>query len=290
MNRRSAFVFVAAALLAAAVFVLRPAPEMEPLRRHDRATPAEVVVDVPVETALSVPTVTTPSVPVSAPASVPVVPVLPATGLVQGRVRIAGPAPKPKRLRMDADPACQALHPGAVYSDELVVDAELGLRWAFVYVKEGPLPATAPSAIPVLLDQVGCRYEPHVLGVQTGQQLLVRNGDPLLHSVHVLPFANPNACFGQPAFSSIQRMVFNQEEVMVRVRCDIHPWMSAWIGVVTHPWFAVTDETGRFQLPALGQGSYAIVLWHESYKDVVRGVTVNPGETTTLDFLLDVRK
>ena len=213
----------------------------------------------------------------------------PLGGVVHGDVRLTAAPARKKWIVMDADPRCASLHAGRVPSEEVVVDAKLGVRWAFVYVKEGARPAVAP-AVPMLLAQSGCRYDPHVVGIQVGQPLLVRNDDPLLHNIHALPFANQVFSFGQPAQGQEGRVWFKTPEVMVQVRCDVHPWMTAWIGVLDHPYFAVTDSAGAYALPELPPGFYTVEVWHEAYRSVAKRIELNPGEETVLNFRLDDRK
>jgi hypothetical protein len=204
---------------------------------------------------------------------------------------VLGAPPPRKRIRMDADPKCVERVPGAPLSDEVVVDPDGGLRWAFVYVAQGinnqvpaqPLP-------PVLLDQVGCVYEPHVLGIRVGQTLNIYNNDPLLHNVHGLPFDNAEFNFGLPQQGTFSSVKFNEREVMVRIGCDLHPWMRAWVGVLDHPYFSVTSDTGAYGIPKLPAGRYTIKVWHEAYATVTRVVDVPPGGDIQLDFILQAMK
>jgi hypothetical protein len=214
---------------------------------------------------------------------------IPKAGIVHGTVRVGGPVPRNRRIRMDADPRCAALHGEPPLSEEIVVGSNLGLRWAFVYVKEGAR-ATPPPSAPIVLAQAGCFYRPHVLGVQVGQPLLIRNDDPILHSIHTLPFANPPFSFGQPTRGLEERRAFPKPEVMVKVVCDVHPWMRAWVGVLDHPYFAVTDADGAYALPELPAGLYTLEVWHEAYRSVDRLIELVPGEGMVANFQLDERK
>jgi plastocyanin len=154
-----------------------------------------------------------------------------------------------------------------------------------VWVKAGlegkQLPA--PSA-PATLDQKGCRYEPHVVGVMVGQELLIRNSDDLLHNIHALPFENKEFNFGQPSKGMEEKKTFAKQEVMVKVKCDVHPWMSAWVGVVAHPCFAVTDATGKFEIKGVPPGKYTVEVWQEKYKSVTADVEVKAGAAATANF------
>lgn len=208
---------------------------------------------------------------------------------VTGNVKIKGDIPKRKKIRMDADPKCAALHAEPPLTEEVVADAQGNVQWAFVYVKKGlegkkfEVPKT-----PAVLDQKGCQYHPHVLGIMVGQDLLVRNSDDLLHNVHALPFNNREFNFGQPQKGMEEKKQFTTPEVMVKVKCDIHPWMSAWVGVLEHPFHAVTGPDGNFKIEGLPAGKYTIEVWHEKYKAVSQEVEVKAA--TTVNFELTEKK
>ena len=145
------------------------------------------------------------------------------------------------------------------------MDADKGVLNTFVYVKDGLDPAytfDTPTA-PAVLDQKGCAYTPRVLGVRVGQAIEVVNSDPTLHNVHALPMTNREFNHGQPRQNTRLSEVFTTPEVMVRFKCDVHGWMAAWVGVVAHPYFAVSDEKGEFKLPGLPPGSFTLEAWHE---------------------------
>ena len=212
-------------------------------------------------------------------------PVDPATaGGVTGMVTFAGTAPAAAALPMDSDPNC--VSQGAPATDETVVMGEGGaLQNVFVYVKDGlgslrfPVPATA-----ILLDQKGCRYVPHVLGAQVGQAVEVLNSDPTLHNIHAVPTANQEFNTGQPLPGMKHVHRFSAREVMVPFKCDVHPWMHAFIGVVDHPFFAVTGPDGGFQLTGLPPGTYTIEAWHETLGAQTQTVTIGARETGTVGF------
>lgn len=211
--------------------------------------------------------------------------------VVSGTVRIKGDAPKRARLRTEADPKCSALHgDDPLLSDELVADASGRLQWALVYVKEGlgdrkfAIPST-----PVIVEQKGCRFEPHVFGVMAGQEVKFRNGDPLMHIIHVVPRNNREFGFSQEKPGEERAKVFANPEV-IRVKCDVHPWMAAWAVVLAHPCHGVTGADGKFAIPDLPPGKYTLEVWHEKYKSVTQEILVKEGEAATADFILEARK
>lgn len=212
-------------------------------------------------------------------------PVDPATaGTVAGTVTFDGTAPKPAVVRMDSDPNCASQ--GATGTDESVVVGGGGtLQNVFVYVKDGlgnlrfPVPSNT-----ILLDQKGCRYVPHVLGAQVGQIVEILNSDPTLHNVHAVPAANREFNTGQPLPGLKHVHRFSTREVMVPFKCDVHPWMRAYIGVLDHPYFAVTGPDGTFQLAGLPPGTYTIEAWHETLGTQTQSVTIGAKETGNVAF------
>ena len=195
-------------------------------------------------------------------------------GVIAGTIKFEGTVPPPRPLRMDSDPQCVA-SPGSTL-ELLVVGPGNGLKNVFVYVKDGLGARTyAIPATPVLLDQKGCQYVPHVFGAQVGQTIQVSNSDPLIHNVHALPKGNPEFNFGQPAKTPPVPRVFNKPEIGLPFRCDVHGWMNAYANVVPHPFFAVTSEDGSFEIKGLPPGTYTIELWHEQLGTQSQSVTVD---------------
>ena len=158
---------------------------------------------------------------------------------------------------------------------------------AFVWLKEGvPEGRWTPPAKPAVLDQKGCLYEPHVIGVVIGQPVEFRNSDGTNHNIHPLPQKNQEWNESEPPKSEGKMKTFDREEVMIPVKCNIHPWMRAYIGVVRHPFFAVTGDDGTFTIKGVPPGNYTVEVWHEKYgrKDVK--VAVAAKESKTVDFTL----
>jgi hypothetical protein len=195
-------------------------------------------------------------------------------GVITGTVTFEGTPPPPRPLRMESDPRCTP-EPGAV-SELLVVGAGNGLQNVFVWVKDGlgSRRYAAPST-PVLLDQKGCRYVPHVFGVQVGQPVQIVNSDPTLHNVNSAPRSNKPFNFGQVPKTPAVTRTFDTPEIGVPFRCDVHSWMNAYAGVVPHPFFAVTDANGAFEIKGLPPGTYTVELWHEQLGSQTQSVTVD---------------
>jgi plastocyanin len=160
------------------------------------------------------------------------------------------------------------------------------LKYVFVWVKSG-LPTDKQWAVPtnqVSLDQNGCMYKPHVIGLMTGQNFEIKNSDPTNHNIHPMPTVNPDwnesQSPGQPAMTKS----FARQEVMIPVKCNVHPWMRSYIGVVGHPFFAVTGDDGTFTIKGLPPGTYVIQTWHEKYGPMEQTVTVGAKESKAVDF------
>jgi plastocyanin len=206
-------------------------------------------------------------------------------GGIAGTVQFAGTDPELQVIQMSADPYCLSSHSGAVTAQRVVVNANGTLAQIFVYVKEGlegmSFPVPSESA---LLDQQGCMYVPHVIGLQVGQTLTVRNSDDTLHNVNAQPANNPGFNIGQPLAGMTYEHTFENPEIMIPVRCDVHPWMAAYIGVVPHPYFAVTDAEGGFSIDRLPPGDYVLEAWSEGLGTETINVTVAPNETAEANF------
>ncbi|HEX7898934.1 MAG TPA: carboxypeptidase regulatory-like domain-containing protein [Planctomycetota bacterium] len=292
MKRAILALAVGAALLAMALRARRERP-VRPAEEAPRpAPPAVVELSTHAEEAIVVveppAALKPPPLPRPAP-SPPVVEATPsATGAIWGVVTLMGERPPRKRVKaIEADPACAALHGEALLSDEFVVDAEKRVRWAVVHVVKGLGERRfEPPTVPVQLEQVGCRYVPHVLGVRVDQPVAIVNRDPLLHNVHGLPFVNREFNFGQ-LWRSENVRAFARPEIF-QVKCDVHPWMSAWLAVFDHPFFAISGEDGVFRIPGLPPGRYEIAAWHEELKTETREVDVGVIDAR-LDFLLQRR-
>ena len=206
-------------------------------------------------------------------------------GNVTGKVTFSGQASRPARLRMGADPNCEAAHSSPVYFQQVEVSESGTLNNVFVWVKQGLEGYRFdPPKEPVTLDQKGCLYRPRVFGVQTRQDIQIRNSDLTTHNIHPLPQNNREWNQSQPAQGAPLLRSFPRQEIMVPVKCNIHPWMRSYIGVVLHPYFAVTGPEGAFQLKDLPPGEYTLEAWHEKLGTTEQRVTIGPSEAKKVDF------
>ncbi len=203
---------------------------------------------------------------------------------IEGSVKFSGAKPVMKPVAMDATPACQRQHEKPVLSEEVVVNDNGTLRNVFIYVKSG-LPAQKwPVPKMVTVDQNGCVYKPHVLGVMVDQEIQFLNSDPTNHNIHPLPRTNREWNESQPPKGDPKVKTFSKPEVMIPVKCNVHPWMRVYVGVVEHPFFAVTGEDGSFSLKNLPPGEYTLEAWHERYGTKEIKVKVGPKETGKAEF------
>jgi plastocyanin len=220
---------------------------------------------------------------VPAPATVVANPVDPATaGGLKGSIKLEGTPPAAQTINRRSDPYCE--QQGEAKTQNFVV-SDGGLQNVFVYVKDGlgemkfPVPTT-----PVVLDQKGCMYAPRVFGIQAGQSLEILNSDETLHNIHALPMNNREFNRGQALKGLKQTHVFTTAEVMVPFKCDVHNWMNAWVGVLNHPFYAVSGPKGAFDIQNLPPGTYTVEAWHEKLGTQTQMVTIGPKETKELSF------
>ncbi len=236
-------------------------------------------------------------------------------GVIRGRVIFDGDPASVGGIDMSGNAQCVAVHrakgnvdakgrpkvpdPGQI----IYKDSGNALPFVFVYVKRGIDKRYDPPDRPVVLDQVGCMYEPHVFGMIAGQGLDIRNSDPLNHNVHSLARKNPDWNFAQSAPGTRQMRgadTFTQPEVMIKIKCDVHGWMSSYSGVLTHPFFDVTKDHiqfpkevhgniqkwGTFEIREVPPGDYLLEAWHERFGTATQNVSLKPGETREIEFKL----
>jgi len=219
-------------------------------------------------------------------AAAPAATVDPATAAtITGTVKLDGTAPRAKRINMAAEPSCASKHAGSPpMTEEVVTGAGGTLANVVVYVKSG-LSGAAPAASgSVELDQVGCMYTPHVIAVQTNQQINIKNGDPTTHNIHPTPAVNREWNESQPQGAADLQKSFAREEIAIPVKCNVHPWMKSYIAVIGHPYFAVSKPDGTFEIKNLPPGSYTLEAWHEKFGTTTMQVTVAAKESKAADF------
>jgi hypothetical protein len=205
-------------------------------------------------------------------------------GTIKGHVRLSGKAPGNVVIRMGVDPKCSQMNVGKrVLQEAVVVSQDRGLSNAFVRL-QGTFPATPVPNTPVTISQRGCVYGPRVVGVRVGQTLQIRNDDPLLHNVHSVTARNSSFNVGQATAGVVYNYRPRAEETMLKLGCDVHRWMVAFIGVVNHPYFAVSARDGAFEIQRAPAGSHTIQVWHERYGMLTQTVRVKGGSTTIVDF------
>ena len=210
----------------------------------------------------------------------------PATGgRIVGVVNFRGEAPKFRPISMEKDPVCASEHEGPVLPEDGRVNANGTLPNAFIYIEKGtgdlsvPTPQNSES-----LTQKNCMYEPHVMGIMVNQPLQVVTLDPTTHNIHFTPKINRDWDVSQEPGSPSVIHTFSKPEVMIPVHCNVHPWMKAYLGVVTNPYYAVTGDEGKFQIDGVPPGEYTLAGWTATFGAQQRRATVRAGETTTVDF------
>jgi plastocyanin len=205
------------------------------------------------------------------------------TGSIVGTVSYPGVLPSPTKLSMSGDPSCTAAHPGPTDAGDILVrDGKLAN--AFVFVEQGLEGKVfeRPTSV-VSVDQTGCMFAPRVVGVQTGQPIEFTNGDPTLHNVHTAPERSTGVNFGLAQKGARRAIHIDRAEIMVPIRCDVHPWMRAFVGVLDHPYFAVTGSDGSFRFDRVPAGRYTLGVWHERLGRMTEQLTVVSGKEATVD-------
>lgn len=204
---------------------------------------------------------------------------------ITGVVKYEGKVPKFPQIKMDADPICLTHHTGPVYPQTLVLGDGNTMGNVFVQIKSGLPQKKYPTPTePVVLNQKGCMYDPHVVGVMVGQPVKILNPDGTLHNVHALCKVNQEFNLAMPQFRKETTHTFNKPEFMFPIKCDVHPWMGAWVAVMPHPFFDVTGADGKFTIANLPAGTYTVEAWHEKLGTRTATVTVGGTESKEVDF------
>ena len=187
-------------------------------------------------------------------------------GSLSGRVNFNGKAPKKKTLKMDADPVCGSAHKTPPYRQSFVMNEEGYLKNVMVYLADVKYDGKALETQAVL-DQNGCMYSPHVQGMMVGQELLIKNSDATLHNIHGMPTINSEFNFAMPKVVKEKAIKMDKPEHAIYIKCDVHPWMKSYLSIFAHPYFAVTDDTGHYQIDNIPPGTYEVIAWQEKFKD-----------------------
>lgn len=206
-------------------------------------------------------------------------------GIITGRVLFTGDAPAMPVIDMSSNPNCEREHKTPQKAETVVVNSNHTLRNVFIWIKDGlPREQWTPPSQPATLDQKGCVYEPHVLGIMTDQQLEILNDDPVNHDVHAECQINPPWNESQPPRAEHKFKRFDSPEVLFPVTCNVHPWMRSYIGVSPHPFFAVTGDDGTFTLKGVPPGAYTVEAVHEKFGKREGKLTLTPRGSATIDF------
>ena len=214
-------------------------------------------------------------------------------GTITGKVTYSGTAPEPKKIDTSADAACTSKSPNLTTEEWAVKDTKVANT--FVYIKDGTMDGgkkisefTWPApGTPATLDQNGCHYKPHVMGVVVKQEITITNSDPTTHNIHFTPKNNPDWNQQQSNGAAAMTHKLNVAEILVPVKCNQHPWMKAYVGVLKHPFFAVSGEDGSFTIKGVPPGKYTVVAWHEggaNGTEKTMEVTVPAKGAATADF------
>lgn len=204
---------------------------------------------------------------------------------VSGTISFEGTAPTMPRVRLNRE--CNELNEDGIMAETIVVNDNGTLKNVFIHVTAGLADgySFAVPSEPVVFDQRGCKYTPHVFGVQTGQEIKILNSDPLMHNINAQAKLNRPFNRGMPNQGDELLRSFRVTEVMMSIKCDVHGWMGAYVGVVDHPFFSVSDGEGGFSINDLPAGTYTIEAWHEEYGSAAaQTVTVAEGEAAELSF------
>jgi plastocyanin len=199
-------------------------------------------------------------------------------GTIRGKVTLVGWTPP----RAAASPVICGDKTHQIPDETVVLNGDGGLQHVIVYLKLGASSTSVPSD-PVVLDQVGCVYKPHVVGLRAGQILRIKSSDATLHNVHILSELNPGANFGMMEPGS--RDISFKSAERFKIKCDVHPWMSAWVVVIDHPYFCVTNKSGEFEIGNVPPGDYDVVAWQERFGELENTITVKAGEQSDMSFV-----
>lgn len=204
---------------------------------------------------------------------------------IKGKIKWDGKPWKAKSVELN--PECAKVHNDdakAVKKEDVVTNENGTLRNVFVYVKNAPTGEYPVPKEPVVLDQKGCMYTPHVFGVRVGQEVVVKNSDPLAHNIHFVPTKNPEVNKSQPKQGLQDTISFKRPEIASYIKCDVHPWMNAYAHFMEHPFWGVSNDQGAIEIKGLPAGEYTLEAWHEKYGTQELKVKVAQDETKDVEF------
>ena len=200
-----------------------------------------------------------------------------------GTVVFSGAVPASIPIDMSADEYCAGVQQATPAATPVVVDGQGRVADVLVYVKEGASGESPDPEAEVVLDQSGCRYTPRVVAVRTGQTLRIRNDDDTFHNVHVFASVNRSFNIGQPIKGMQARRAFDDPEIGIDVKCDVHGWMQGYLHVLDNPFYAVTGDAGVFDLGSLPPGNYLVEAWHATLGTVTQSVQIIAGQPVSLE-------
>ena len=204
-------------------------------------------------------------------------------GAIKGTIKFEGEAPAKPKVDLSPDPVCKELHgaDGMAAPVGIVVGAGGGLKDVFVQLTGVPESKREAPTEPVILDQKGCTYTPHVFGVMKKQPIKILNSDATLHNIHAQPKSNKEFNLAMPNKGEEREQEFKKAEDAIHIKCDVHPWMAAYCFVLEHPYFAVSGDDGSYSIKSdLPDGEYGVKAWHETLGEQTGKVTVKGGSGT----------
>ncbi len=206
------------------------------------------------------------------------------SGTITGFVRWGGGAVLPVKIDFSGTADCARASKETVFEEFVVVNPDNTVCNALVSIDTADV--YAPPAEPAVVDQIGCKYVPHVFAVMAGQKVKIKNSDATMHNVHYIPLGDINTedNFGMTGVG-VRERTFESND-WIKFKCDVHPWMNAWCAVRTHPFFAVTGSDGKFTINNVPAGTHKLVLKHEKLGEQSVSITVEVGKVATHEFTL----
>lgn len=214
---------------------------------------------------------------------------------VTGMARLEGPRPRPRSIRMTEKKGkpsdCRKLYKESLFDENLVVGKKGELANVFIYVSDGLKEKSYdPPKKSALMDQDRCMFKPRVQGIQVGQDFLMKNSDPLIHNVRSFSMRNRPFNIAQPPKTPDRKKVFKRKEKEIMIQCDFHPWMKAYLFVMDHPYFAVTNAKGEYSIKGLPPGKYTLTAWHEELGEQEAEITVDASGAAKAGFTFKAKK